>query len=73
MTLRFRRKLLREFARYFLNNGVGAAARTGFAPRLIAKALDFEYIRWPKRLEPTSVAVMCWMSAAGWGYTALGL
>ena len=51
MNLRRCRKLLREHARYFLNNGSSGAALRRFSPQLIQKAYDFGYIHWPKHLQ----------------------
>jgi SAM-dependent methyltransferase len=51
MNTRRARKLLREYARYFLNNGFGREARQQFVPELIQKTYDFGYVRWPKHLE----------------------
>ena len=78
MNLRFKRKVLREYARYFLNNGIGARARRGFAPGLIAKTLEFEYIRWPKRLERhvrgrDVLDIGCGMGLHGVGFVVSGV
>jgi SAM-dependent methyltransferase len=51
MNTRRARKLLREYARYFLNNGCGRRAWRDFAAELIRRTYDFGYVRWPKHLE----------------------
>lgn len=51
MSLRDARKLLREHARFFVNNGLGAAARRRFAPDLIRTARHFGYLHWPREVE----------------------
>ncbi len=78
MNQRFARKLLREFARYFLNNGFGRDARRQFTPKLIAKTLEFEYIRWPKRLQPhvrgrDVLDLGCGMGLHGVGFVVSGV
>ena len=78
MNQRFARKLLREFARYFLNNGFGADARRQFHPKLIAKTLELEYIRWPKRLQPhvrgrDVLDLGCGMGLHGVGFVVSGV
>ena len=78
MNLRFERKLLREYARYFLNNGFGRQARARFVPVLIRKTSEFEYIRWPKRLQPhvkgrDVLDIGCGMGLHGVGFVVSGV
>lgn len=78
MNLRQARKLLREYARFFLNNGVGGKARGRFAPQLIRRTLELEYIRWPKRLQPhvrgrDVLDVGCGMGLHGVGFVVAGV
>jgi len=51
MCFRERRKLLREYARYFINNGISANARHRFAPELIRKAREFGYLHWAREVQ----------------------
>ena len=78
MTLRRVRKLLREHARYFLNNGVSPRTVRQFTPELIHKAYDFGYIHWPKHLQRhvkrrDVLDVGCGMGLHGVGFVLSGV
>ena len=77
MDLRRRRKLLKEYARYFFNNGVALPTLRRFEPSLIARAYDFGYIHWPKQIEQrvkgrNLLDVGCGMGLHGVGFVLAG-
>jgi SAM-dependent methyltransferase len=72
------RKLLREYARYFLNNGCSPAALRRFVPALIRTAYRFGYIHWPKHLQRhvktrDVLDVGCGMGLHGVGFVLSGV
>ena len=72
------RMLLREWARYLQNNAWKRDGWRRFAPRLIAVAREFEYLRWPKHLERLVkgrdvLDVGCGMGLHGIGFVVSGV